>query len=222
MKRYSILIMLVLAFSACGGGGDSGGNSGTEISREYLSVTPNLELLAEGQSTEITISANCSWTITKNADWLTVSPMSGASSQQVTVSASRNTTREDRTAVLSVKGGSLPARMVTITQKRVEENYNLSVNTDVLDYDNKGGTKNFIITSNTSWEITCPGWCKLSMKSGKGNATISVTADKNTTTQERTGNIQISGEGVGVVSISVSQEADAPHEPGSDDNQPPS
>ena len=113
-----VFCMLMVLLVACGG---SGSDDEPQISKDFLSVTPNLELLGDGQTTEITVSANCSWTISKDVDWLTVSPMSGTNTQTITVSAMKNTTGSDRKAVLSIKGGSLPVRMVTITQFSITE-----------------------------------------------------------------------------------------------------
>ena len=225
MKKDLIFSLLIVVYVACGGGD---GNSDIEITKDFLSVPPNLELLADGQTTEIAISANCSWTVTKEETWLTVSPMSGTNNQRITVSASKNTTGQDRMAVLTVKGGSLPARMVTVTQKKAEDTpavtYSLSVDKQSISYENKGGTQSFIITSNTNWTISCPDWCVLSTTSGKRNATISVSVGENTLAESRSGQILISGDGVNAVSISVSQQAGMPqsHQPGAGDNQPPS
>ena len=105
MKKNLLFSMLLIIFSACGGG--DGDSDSPGISKDYLNVTPNLELLGDGQTTELTIDANCSWTITKDADWLSVSPMSGTNKQSVTITAGKNNTGSPRTAVLSVKGGSL-------------------------------------------------------------------------------------------------------------------
>ena len=224
MKKH-ILFALSLMIVACGG--DDGGNSGGETpSKDYLSVTPSLELLAEGQTTDITINANCSWTISKDVDWVTVSPMSGTNTQTVMVSAMKNSTGADRMAILTVIGGSLPARRVTITQRKVEDTpvaYTLVVNTETLSYENTGGTQSFTITSNTNWTISCPDWCSLSTTKGNGNATVSVVVGENTTTAQRSGQIKISGNGVSDVTISVSQKAgeEPSHEPGSGDNLPP-
>lgn len=227
MKRIIYIVLLLTIVSACGGGGDSGGGGGggdaPDIRKEYLSVPPNLELLAEGQTSELNISANCSWTITVDVTWLTVTPTSGTNSQKVSVTASKNETGESRVAIITVKGGSLPEKKVTITQSKIEEIIRLSVSTNGLNYENTGGTSKFTISSNTNWYITCPDWCTVSIPEGKGDATISVTANDNPTTSERNGQIIIKGDGVSDVIIDIKQKAgeEESHQPGSDDNVPP-
>lgn len=224
MKKVLIFALSLMAM-ACGGGD---GSEPQEISKDYLSVTPSLELLAEGQSTDITINANCSWTITKDADWVTVSPMSGSDTKTVTVSAMKNSTGADRMAILTVTGGSAPTRRVTITQKKAQDTpvvtYTLSANKNELSYENTGGTQSFTITSNTNWTITAPEWCTVTPSTGSGNASVSVVVGENTTTQARSGQIKISGNGVSDVTIDVSQKPgeEKPNSPGSGDNLPPS
>ena len=91
---------------ACGGGGESGEEP--QVSKDRVDVAPNLQLLGDGQVTELTVTANCSWTITKSADWLTVNPTSGNNTETVKVSAGKNPTSEPRYATLTVKGGNAP------------------------------------------------------------------------------------------------------------------
>lgn len=66
-----------------------------------------------------------------------------------------------------------------------------------------------IVTSNGSWQATCSAtWIKLSDQSGTGNSTISVTADKNTNTVERTTTITLKGTNSNkTVTVLVTQDA---------------
>jgi hypothetical protein len=222
MKKNILLSLLLVIIVACGGGGDGGGTP--EINKNYLSVPPNMTLLADGESQNLQIDANCSWAITSDSEWLSVSPMSGTNRQTVTVTAGRNSSGNTRTAILTVSGGSL-TRRVAVTQAKAADpvvTYNLSVDKETLHFEKKGGTMSFIITSNTNWTISYPDWCTLSTTSGNGNATITITASENTTTSERTGKLTIKGNGVNAKEISVSQAPGDAHEPGADDNLPPS
>lgn len=224
MKKNIIYIILLLGIIACGG--DSAGEGGPQVNKDYLSVPPSLELLSEGQTVDLKINSNCNWSITEDADWLTVTPMSGSNEQTVIVSASKNSSGSDRMAVLTVQGGTLAPRRVTVTQKKADETpvqLYMSVNATSLEFSKAGESKSFIINSNTSWNITCPEWCSLSTKSGNSNATITVTAVKNDKTESRSGQITLKGNGVDDVTITVSQEAGDKNtnQPNPDDNQPP-
>ena len=226
--RYLYLIIGCIIFNACGGGSDGGGGGeGPVVSKDYLNVTSELQLLGSGEERDISISANCSWTITieTGADWLTVNPTSGNNSQTVKVSTGENPTNQERIAVLSVQGGTLPAKKITVTQLVAPaEEPTLSTDISSLNFDKNGGNKNFIITSNVDWSITCPDWCSPSTISGKDNATITVSVGENPTMEQRTGQLIIKGDGVDDVTISITQEAGDKNinEPGADDNQPPS
>jgi hypothetical protein len=113
MRKYCSLILICIFLSSCGGKGQE---DETYISNDYLNVTPNVELLGDGQTVDLKILSNCSWTIEKDAQWLTVSPMSGNGNLDVSVSAGKNTSDEIRSSVLIIKGGEAIERKVTVTQ----------------------------------------------------------------------------------------------------------
>lgn len=119
MKKYLFLTLLIL-LTACDKGDDAGQDNPV-ISGDFIRVSPNLQLLAEGQVEELAIEANCNWTITKTQDWITVSPMSGSNSQRVKVSAGKNSTGAERTDILTIHGGNAPERHVMVTQAKGQE-----------------------------------------------------------------------------------------------------
>ena len=202
---------------ACGGGDEPGEEP--QVSKDRVDVAPNLQLLGDGQVTELTVTANCSWTITKSADWLTVNPMSGNNTETVRVSAGKNPTSEPRYATLTVKGGKAPEKYVMVTQLAGKT---LTADVSSLAFEAKGEAKTIKIVSNTTWSITGkPEWCVLSESSGSGSRDITVTANENTKTEDRSGQIVIEGDGVSKVVIDVTQKAKELQEPGSDDNTPP-
>ena len=71
----------------------------------------------DGQEADLLISANCNWTITCSADWLTVTPFSGSNSETVKVTAGKNSTGAERTATLTIKGNDI-SRSVVVTQTK--------------------------------------------------------------------------------------------------------
>ena len=208
---------------ACGGGDEPGEEP--QVSKDRVDVAPNLQLLGDGQVTELTVTANCSWTITKSADWLTVNPMSGNNTETVRVSAGKNPTSEPRYATLTVKGGKAPEKYVMVTQLAgtvVPEVKTLTADVSSLAFEAKGEVMTIKITSNTTWNITYkPEWCVLSESSGSESRDITVTANENTKTEDRSGQIVIEGDGVSKVVIDVTQKAKELQEPGPDDNTPP-
>ena len=208
---------------ACGGGDEPGEEP--QVSKDRVDVAPNPLWLGDGQVTDLTVTANCSWTITKSADWLTVNPMSGNNTETVRVSAGKNPTSEPRYATLTVKGGKAPEKYVMVTQLAgtvVPEVKTLTADVSSLAFEAKGEVMTIKITSNTTWNITYkPEWCVLSESSGSESRDITVTANENTKTEDRSGQIVIEGDGVSKVVIDVTQKAKELQEPGPDDNTPP-
>ena len=66
---------------------------------------------------ELTITANCKWTVSSDANWVSVNSSSGEGNGTVKVSASLNSTGADRTGTITVKNdkGSL-VKKVRVTQ----------------------------------------------------------------------------------------------------------
>ncbi|MBQ8486276.1 MAG: BACON domain-containing protein [Prevotella sp.] len=227
MKKYLWHCVAAVLMAACGGDGDGPGTDRPVISTDFMNVPPNLQLLGDGQETELRISANCNWSISYFALWLTVTPSSGSNTATVKVSAGKNSTGAERSATLAIRGGNAPERSVVVTQSKGSEEpvaKTLATNTTSLSFEAKGETKSFTISSNTSWTVSKPDWCTLSVSSGTGNGEVTVTAAENTVKEQRTGQIIITGEGVNSVSIALTQKAKETsnsEEPGAGDNQPP-
>ena len=229
MKKNIWLCLLALLLVAC----DK--IEGTEpivskeyITKDYINVVSSLSLLGDGQEAELMISANCSWSISYSASWLTVTPLSGSNNETVKVSADKNSTGQERTVTLTIEGGNAPTKNVVVTQgKGTEEPVvkTLSSNTTSLSFEAKEESKTFTISSNTNWTISKPDWCTLSVSSGDGNADVVVTVAENPNKEQRSGQIVISGEGTNSITISINQkgkDTTNSQEPGSDDNLPPS
>ena len=58
---------------------------------------------AESSSVELKVNSNASWTVSVNADWLTIEPASGQGDATVILTAAENNVRTERTAVVTVK-----------------------------------------------------------------------------------------------------------------------
>ena len=207
----------------CGCGDELGEEP--QVSKDLVVVArKSLQLQGDGQEAELQVTANCSWTITSSAGWLSF-PTSGNNTETFIVSAGKNSTGVERTATLTVKGGTAPAQIVKVTQPAgtvVPEAKTLTADVSLLAFEAKGEAKTIKITSNTTWSITGrPDWCVLSESSGSESRDITVTANENTKTEDRLGQIVIEGDGVSKVVIDVTQKAKELQEPGPDDNTPP-
>lgn len=115
MKKYISLLLGLLLVVACSDGDELGD---VTMSKDFISVSQGLELDGDGGSGQIEIKATCSWTISSNAGWLTLSSQSGEKNETITLTADRNVTGAVRTATLTVRGGTSLTRSVTVTQTK--------------------------------------------------------------------------------------------------------
>lgn len=117
MKKVFIYIAMMVAFAACSG--DSIGDIDSIIvSNDYLSVpSTSIQLSGDGSEQELKVSANCKWTVSSDANWISVNTSSGDGNGTLTITASLNSTGADRTGTLTVKNdrGSLEKK-VRVTQ----------------------------------------------------------------------------------------------------------
>jgi hypothetical protein len=86
-------------------------------------VTPSLAVSATtlpvaaiGGDVTFTVTTNVAWTASTTADFVTLSPTSGATTTVVTATVSENTGEESRTATITVSGEGVDAKTVTVAQ----------------------------------------------------------------------------------------------------------
>lgn len=117
MKKVFLYLAMVMAFAACSG--DSIGDIDSIIvSNDYLSVpSTSIQLSGDGSEQELTVSANCKWTVSSDANWISVNSSSGDGNGSVKVSASLNSTGADRMGTITVKtDNSKLEKKVRVTQ----------------------------------------------------------------------------------------------------------
>ena len=134
-------------------------------------------------SATFNVSANTPWTITRSsgADWCTVTPASSAASgliSDVVVSVADNTTGEDRTATLTVRGERInTSYTITVRQDRKGK---LFVTPFANDFAAVGGPLTFTVNTNVPWEVrTDVSWLSFNLESGQPDPdgrTITITA----------------------------------------------
>ena len=116
------------------------------------------------------VSANTPWTLTlsSGADWLDVTPASSAASSLITdvvVIAKSNTSLEDRSATLTLRGENIAkTKVITIKQGRAGRLY---VTPPAKDFSAAGGPLNFTIQTNQDWEVRCDqSWISFNREKG--------------------------------------------------------
>jgi hypothetical protein len=151
---------------------------------EKLEVNPMSKTFThtEGNST-INVNSNISWNVNETIDWLTVSK----SSTSFSIQCNANETTSQRTATITVSGGSL-SRQVQITQERGPDK--LEVNPLSKTFTYTGGNSTITVNSNISWNVNeTTSWLTVS----KSSNSFSIQCNANDTTSQRTATITVSG-----------------------------
>lgn len=86
--------------------------------------TESLSFTKDGGSSTVSVTSNTDWTVSDDADWLTISAQSGKGNGSVTVTAAANTTYEARTATITVTVGTI-TKNISVTQDAAERKYRL-------------------------------------------------------------------------------------------------
>ncbi len=117
MKKVFIYIAMMVAFAACSGD-NIGDIDSIIVSNDYLSVpSTSIQLSGDGSEQELKVSANCKWTVSSDANWISVNASSGDGNGTVNVSASLNSTGADRMGMITVKtDNSKLEKKVRVTQ----------------------------------------------------------------------------------------------------------
>jgi sugar lactone lactonase YvrE len=162
----------------------------------------NLDLSYEDRDSTFIITSNIDWTISDDADWLTVSPISGSGNDTITVNFTENTSTSPRVAIITIYGPGINTQYLTVTQGIKK----LTVLPNNLEVSYMAGTSTFIITSNIDWTISEDAdWLTISQTSGSGNDNITINLEANTLLSSRVANIKIFGTGVDSQIVIVSQ-----------------
>ncbi|MDW3194623.1 MAG: BACON domain-containing carbohydrate-binding protein [Cytophagales bacterium] len=174
----------------------------------FITIDPSsIEVTYEEGSESVDLSSNISWSIEADSNWLTVSPTEGTENEVITISFTENELSENRTAVIQINGsdsGSDINETLTFTQL---PNPTLTVNPTHLNFDSKGGTGQFDINTNISWNIDVNfTWISISPSTGTGDQTVTATIDQNDNEDSRSGVVTVYG-GIEPIEITVSQEA---------------
>ena len=144
--------------------------------QELLMVEKNVSMPASETSWQVKINADCHWDVTSvdNSDWgaLTVSPRSGDGNGTLVLTSEENHSSIDRTAtiIISTKGGL--EQHITLLQMRSDDA--LSINQEIFDFTDEGGTQSLVIASNSDWTITGYegiSWLELGQTSGNTGTT---------------------------------------------------
>ena len=156
----------------------------------------------------VTVTSNQAWTVTCDADWLTIEPKSGEGDGTFKITAKANEVFTERSADIKIAAATL-SETIKVTQ--LANNPTLSLVPTEMTFESEGGSQSFTITSNADWTVSVPDndWLSVSPVSGNGAGTVTVTAAEHLATSARNLEITVTAEGL-TQKVAVSQEGAAP------------
>lgn len=173
-----------------------------------LAVSQNaLSMGKEAGSKSVNVTSNSDWTANSDQAWLTVSSTSGTGDATLTFTAEANVMDAERTATITLKATNAQDQVITVVQAG---NAVLTLASNALDMAKTAGTEDVGITSNTTWAATSDQtWLTVAPASGTGDAILTLSAEANATTTERTAIVTLKATGLTDRTITVTQAAGA-------------
>lgn len=183
----------------------------TQKAHTFSLLDNNVAFEAEGGQRILVLSSSGAWSASSNADWLTVSPVSGEASdygQAITLTAAENNSLDSRTAKVTFR--RTDGVSATLTQTVTQTGHYFSaedwVKGVVVGPDAQ--TKEIDFKGDLSWTAsTSDSWITLLTTSGSASSDkVSFSVTANTSQESRTGEILVAYEG-GQTKIPVVQES---------------
>ena len=162
-----------------------------------------IEVEANANHTIINITSNVEWGFSETEDWFTAVKTDAST---LTINYEQNFSTEERSDEITISGEGVVAITITITQsgddpRLVVPNTTKNVSADP-------GQVVFDIDSNIDWIFSETDDWFTSVKTDA--STLIINYEQNFSTEERSGEITISGEGVVTVTITITQSGDDP------------
>ncbi len=170
----------------------------------YMTVSPSDRPVSNtAGSTSFLVTSNGSWAAEDDADWITVSPISGSNDGTLTAEYAENTNTYQRVGTITVSGGGI-TRTVTVTQESAPS-LTVTPSDRYVSYSTDSTT--FMVSSNGSWAVEDDAdWITVTPISGSNDGTLTVGYTENTNTYQRVGTITVTGEGI-TRTVTVTQES---------------
>ncbi|MBK7105283.1 MAG: T9SS type A sorting domain-containing protein [Ignavibacteriae bacterium] len=159
----------------------------------YIELNPD-SISVDFNSGEINLNivSNINWSISSNADWVTILPSDSFGNASVKISYLKNNSSNERTALITVFNGEI-SKTTKIVQ--VGANYFINLYPSFWEVANKHGEVSFYIESNHPWQLNFNSeWITTSINGAEGEASLIVNFSANTDTSKRVGVIHIESE----------------------------
>ena len=151
----------------------------------YINISyDNLLTNSKPATIQLFVASNMEWTVSSDADWLTVTPPSGSGDAMLILSVVDNPSVNARTGNISITTGD-ETKLLSFTQP----GRTLSVSATEISFDYEEGTSETVtVTTDGTYTVTSSeSWATVS-QNGK---TFTITASTNNTDNERTATITV-------------------------------
>ncbi|WP_050709760.1 BACON domain-containing protein [Dysgonomonas sp. HGC4] len=176
MKNVCLLIAVLFCFVAC---------SEDEKETVLILSTLSLHFVADEETKTFDIQSNVSWSISGIPEWCILDVKEGEGNKRIEIKAIANPNDTQREVILVVKAGNKSEQLLIQQNGKV---FTLNISESLLTFSADEEELSFDIQTNDSWSITgLQEWFSLSLSEGKGNETIVVKAQANTSEVEREG-----------------------------------
>jgi hypothetical protein len=178
-----------------------------DVWREFGTITYKAypdDILLGGQtnlSATVAVTTHLPWTVSKDADWLNVSPGTGSGSGSIVVTAEPNNVVEPREGVVTLHNqtpnGTNDVTLITVSQGVGTASIDASPASLTFGAtDSKVDT--VLVASNTTWTISeSADWIKLNRAGNPGNNRFTVSVEPNVGNSARNGHVVVAGTGYG-------------------------
>ncbi|NWF90935.1 MAG: T9SS type A sorting domain-containing protein [Ignavibacteriaceae bacterium] len=159
-----------------------------------LDVLPSdVNVTFVGDTIEISVSSNTTWSATENSSWLTLLQSSGSGDGTVRVAVAENLNLIDRNGIITISGGGI-TRSVMINQESMPF---LVLQPEEKFVGYSSGSTTFSIDGNRNWVATDDAdWISVSPNTGEGTGTLTVNYADNLNITERVATITVEGGGL--------------------------
>lgn len=163
---------------------------------------------------KVKVVSTLDWTLTKNADWVSVDKTSGKNGDEVTISYTKNTGAEAREAKItfSIEGGK--SAVFTLTQAVfVPEPDNISLNPATKNVTAASGSFDVNVTSTDAWTLSnTASWLSFDKTSGGNGTTVTVSYTANEESEVRSATVTFTC-GTATAELKINQNPESAKEP---------
>lgn len=173
------------------------GKDVVSVDKKSYAATP------AGGSDDVKVTSNTDWTATADADWVTVTPASGAAGETAaTVTVAPNAAAEAREAKVTFVAGDAKAEY-TVSQEAIS----VAVSHTSVNVAGEGADVTVTVTANAAWTATSSAeWVTVAPAEGEAGAVeVTVTAAANETEADRTATVTFAVNENVKVELAVSQ-----------------